>query len=677
MNKQFFSTKPLILIALLCIFAPLHAQEKSYRLLSPDLKTEVLFQMKDKIHFSIKHNGQEIIASSPISMELDKNRILGASPNVKSVKNHSVKEEIKPVVPEKRRIIPDVYNEMELTFRGNYGLRIRAYDDGVAYRFFTDLPGNIIVKNEEVSLNLSATDSVFFGEEESFLSHSERLYPCLAVKDITDKQMCCVPALVVKSNGLKVAISEADLSDYPGLYLTGSGHQRPPLSGGPQGPPLSGGNGVATLKGKFPPYPLEEQQERDRTVKVTKGADYIAQTTGRRDFPWRVIAIAEQDGDLIKNDIIYRLGDPLALQETAWIKPGKVAWDWWNANNIYGVDFKSGINTATYKYYIDFASHYGLEYIILDEGWTDPADLFKINPEMNIEELFAYAKQKNVGIIPWVVWCTLDRQFDKALDQFAKWGAKGIKVDFMQRDDQKMVNYYERVAKAAAARRLLVDFHGAYKPDGMSRKYPHVITREGVRGLEWNKWSKDVTPKHDVTIPFTRMFAGPMDFTPGAMRNATQENFREVFTQPMSQGTRCHQLAMYVVYESPLQMLADSPSNYLKEPECMEFLATVPTTWDETKVLNAKVSEYVTVARKHGSNWYIGAMTNWAPREFTITLDFLDAGKYKMISYADGLNSDKWASDYKMTTQEVTSEDEIKIHLASGGGWVARLVKVE
>ena len=377
MKKQILiSRNAVILAALLRLFTPLHAQEKSYQLFSPDLKTEVEIQMKGKIHFSIKHNDQEIIAASPISMELDKNRILGASPSVKSVKNRSVKEEIKPVVPEKRKIIPDVYNEMELTFKGNYGLRIRAYDDGVAYRFFTDLPGNVIVKNEEVSLTLSAADSVFFGEEEGFLSHSERLYPCLAVKDITEKQMCCLPALVVKSNGVKVAISEADLSDYPGLYLTGSG------------------NGVATLKGKFPPYPLEEHQERDRTVKVTKGADYIAQTTGRRDFPWRVIAIAEQDGDLIENDIIYRLGDPLALQETSWIKPGKVAWDWWNANNIYGVDFKSGINTATYKYYIDFASRYGLDYIILDEGWSDPADLFKINPEMNIEELFAYAHRK-------------------------------------------------------------------------------------------------------------------------------------------------------------------------------------------------------------------------------------------------------------------------------------------
>ncbi|MDZ7290375.1 MAG: glycoside hydrolase family 97 protein [candidate division KSB1 bacterium] len=656
MNKRtFIFNNPLNLGTVLFLFSLAHPQEKSYQLLSPDRKTEVNIRLQDKIYFSIAHNGQEMISPSPISLELAQHRVLGTLPTVKSVTTRFVKEEIKPVVPEKRNIVPDVYNEMELVFRGNYGLKIRAYNDGVAYRFMTNLQGNMIIKNEEVCLNLSPTDSIYFPEEDSFLSHSERLYKYLAVSDLTEKQMCCLPALVVKSNGIKLAIAEADLSDYPGLYLCGSG------------------DGSTSLRGKFPPYPLEEQQERDRTVKVIKAADYIAQTVGRREFPWRVIAIAEKDGDLIENDIIYRLGAPLALKETAWIKPGKVAWDWWNANNIYGVDFKSGINTATYKYYIDFASRYGLEYIILDEGWSAPADLFEINPDMNMEELFTYARQKNVGIILWVVWCTLERQWNRAFDQFVKWGAKGIKVDFMQRDDQKMVNFYERVAKEAAQRQLLVDFHGAFKPTGMSRTYPNVLTREGVRGLEWCKWSKDITPEHDVTLPFIRMFAGPMDFTPGAMVNATKENFRDIFTQPMSQGTRCHQLAMYVVYESPLQMLSDSPSNYLKEPECMEFLAAVPTMWDETKVLNARVGEHVTVARKRGNDWYLGAMTDWTPRDFVLDLGFLDAGKYRMTSYADGINADKCASDYKKQTQEVTNKDTIKIHLAPGGGWAARL----
>jgi alpha-glucosidase len=293
---------------------------------------------------------------------------------------------------------------------------------------------------------------------------------------------------------------------------------------------------------------------------------------------------------------------------------------------------------------------------------------------MNIEELFAYAKEKNVGIILWMLWNALDKDFDRALDQFEKWGAKGIKVDFMQRDDQKMVNFYEKVAKAAAEHRLLVDFHGSYKPTGLRRAYPNVLTREGVRGLENNKWSKDVTPKHDVTLPFIRMFAGPMDYTPGAMINATANDFRDIFNRPMSQGTRCHQLAMYVVFESPLQMLADSPSHYLKEPECMEFLSAVPTVWDETRELNAKIGEYVAVARKRGEAWYIGAMTNWTPRDLEFDLNFLGTGNYKMMSWADGINADRYASDYKKQTRTVTGTEKLKVHLAPGGGWAAMLV---
>ncbi|MCI0694350.1 glycoside hydrolase family 97 protein [candidate division KSB1 bacterium] len=657
MNKRIISALKILTMAIVfCNCLSAHATEKSYQLFSPDKKIEVKIHVQDKITFSILHNGQEMLAPSSISMTLDDNRVLGASPSVKSAKTRSVKEEIKPVLPEKRKIIPEVYNELELAFSGNYGVRFRAYDDGVAYRFFTNLAGNIIIKHEEVSLNFAANDSIYFPEEESFMSHSERLYKFLAVKDVTDKQMCSLPALVVKPNGTKLAISEADLLDYAGLYLHGSG------------------DGTATLKSKFPLYPLEEKLERDRDLPVVRAADYIAQTTGRRNFPWRVIATAKNDGDLITNDIIYRLGSPLALKDTGWIKPGKVAWDWWNANNIFGVDFKSGVNTATYKYYIDFASRYGIDHIILDEGWSVPADLFQINPDMNIEELFAYAKTKNVGIIPWVLWNALDKDFDRALDQFEKWGAKGIKVDFMQRDDQKMVNFYEKVAKAAAEHHLLVDFHGAYKPTGLRRTYPNVLTREGVRGLEWNKWSKDVTPKHDVTLPFIRMFAGPMDYTPGAMINATANDFRDIFNRPMSQGTHCHQLAMYVVFESPLQMLADSPSHYLKEPECMEFLSAVPTVWDETRVLNAKVGEYITVARKHGDNWYIGAMTNWMPRDFELDLSFLGAGNFKMTFWADGINADRYASDYKKQTRMVTRIEKLKVHLAPGGGWAAMLV---
>jgi alpha-glucosidase len=635
------------------------AKDDIYHVVSPDKKTDVQIGTKGTVTISISRGMKEVIAPSPVWMELDQSRSLGQNAAVRSTETRSLNEKIIPVVPEKRSVVPNVCNELTLRFEGKFGLKVRAYDDGVAYRFFTTLPGEVIVRHEQVELHFAPTDSVYFPQEDGFLTHSERQYPKLAIAQIADTQMCCLPALVVKENGIKVAFTEADLLDYAGLYLKGTGI------------------GKAVLHSTFPPYPLEEEATDDRTVRVKKGADYIARTAGTREFPWRVFLIAERDGGLVENDIVYRLGSPQKLQETGWIKPGKVAWDWWNANNITGVNFRSGVNTDTYKYFIDFASKYGIEYIILDEGWSKPSDLFQINPDMNMDALFAYARQKNVGIIPWVTWKALDDRMADALDRFAAWGAKGIKVDFMQRDDQKMVNYYEHVAVEAAKRHLLVDFHGAYKPTGLNRTYPNVITREGVRGMEWNKWSADITPEHTVTLPFTRMLAGAMDFTPGAMVNAVKSNFHAVFTQPMSQGTRCQQLAMYVVYESPLQMLCDCPSNYLKEPDAMEFLGPVPTTWDETRVLDAKIGDFITVARRHGDVWYIGSMTDWTARDITIDCGFLGSGKFQMVQWADGVNADKNATDYARGTKAVTSADRLSIHLAPGGGWVARIAKTE
>ena len=404
------------------------AKDDSYRVTSPGKKTEVQIDTKGTIQISIFYNKKEVVAPSPIWMELDQQRVLGRDASPRSAQTQSINENIVPVVPEKRKLVPNVCNELILHLSGNFGLKVRAYDDGAAYRFFTTLPGEITVKHEEVELHFSPSDSVYFPKEESFRSHSERLYPYLAVTQIADTDMCCLPALFMKENGIKVAFTEADLLDYAGLYLKGTGP------------------GKTVLRSTFPPYPLEEKQTDDRTVVVTKGADYIARTKGTREFPWRVFLIAERDGDLVENDLVYRLGSPQKLHETDWIKPGKIAWDWWNANNITGVSFRSGVNTDTYKYYIDFASQYGIEYIILDEGWSKPSDLFQINPEMNMDTLFAYARRKNVGIIPWTTWKALDDRMTEALDRFAAWGAKGIKVDFMQRDDQKMVNYYERVA---------------------------------------------------------------------------------------------------------------------------------------------------------------------------------------------------------------------------------------
>ena len=486
------------------------------------------------------------------------------------------------------------------------------------------------------------------------MSHNERKYLPQRLSEIAPAFIATLPAVVDVGGGNKVAIAESDVEEYPGLWLRGTG-----------------GNGLAAT---FPPYPLKEKLERDRDLQVVESADYIASTSGTRTFPWRVIGIAEKDGDLLTNQIVWLLEKPSQIQDTSWIKPGKVAWDWWNANNVYDVDFKSGVNTATYKYYVDFAAKYGIPYIILDEGWYKLGNCLDVVPELNMEELTAYAKEKNVGIILWVVWKTLDDQLEPALDQYAKWGVKGIKVDFMQRSDQILINYYHRVSRETAKRKMLVDFHGDQKPATMTRTWPNLISTEGVRGLEWSKWSADAEPKHNVTLPFTRMFLGPMDYTPGAMLNAQKNTFAPIFNRPMGLGTRCHMLAMYVVFESPLQMLADSPSNYLREPEVMDFLGPVPSVWDETKVLDARIADYVAVARRNGHDWYVGAMTDWTPRELEIDFSFLPEGSFQMEAFQDGVNADRQASDYKMVKSQVNRTTKLKIKLAPGGGWAARIV---
>jgi alpha-glucosidase len=672
-----------------------------YKLKSPGKQIEVRVHVNQIISYEVHCKGKILIKPSPISMTIHhKNNnqkflpggpggtvfskrgvappthsrsarclSLGASSQkfaektgfhkvlVKRVHRRQVNETITSVVPVKSRLIRDRFNELTIDFKKEFSLDFRAYDDGIAYRFRTRLPGSITVASEEVVIDFVGDYTVYFPEEESFMTHQERLYKILPLSKITSKQMASLPSLVETDEGIKVVITESDLWDYPGMYITGS--EKSPHC----------------LQGTFPGVALEEKRENDRNIRVTKRADYLAVTKGTRGFPWRVFVIAFRDEALVESQLVFQLARPLQLKDTSWIKPGKVAWDWWNANNILGVDFPAGINTDTYKYYIDFAANYNLEYIILDEGWYKLGNLMDINPDINMDELFAYAKKKKVGIILWVVWKTLEDQLQEALDQFEKWGVKGIKVDFMQRDDQEVVNFYWKIAGEAAKRRMVVDFHGSYKPSGLRRAFPNVLTREGVKGLEHSKWSENASPENAVTIPFIRMLAGPMDYTPGAMINRTKENFKPIFKQPMSQGTRCHQLAMYVVYESPLQMLADSPSNYYREKECMEFLSKVPTVWDETKVLAAKLADYILVARKYGNDWYVGAMTDWTARELTVDFSFLEPGSFRMIFYEDGVNAHRLGSDYKKRELTIDNNQKLTIKLAPGGGWAARIME--
>jgi alpha-glucosidase len=625
-----------------------------YSLTSPNGKIEIIVGTGERITYNVLLGGKALLQDGTLSLGIDQ-LTLGLRPVVKNAKQSSVDRLIQPVVRQKFAAIRESYNELRLEMDGGYAVVFRAYNEGAAYRFEAMLGGSEVkVHGEEAGFNFAGDYSVYYPKEDSFFSHNERRFIRLPLKGITAETIASLPAVVDAGDGVKIAICESDVEDYPGMWLRGGGS-----------------NGLSAT---FPPYPLKQELQRDRDYKVTQSADYIAKTSGTRAFPWRLLGIAERDGDLLTNQLVYLLAKPSQVADTTWIKPGKVAWDWWNANNIYGVDFKAGINTQTYKYYIDFAAKYGIEYIILDEGWYRLGNLLEVVPEMNIEELVAYGRQKNVGIILWAVWKTLDDQFEPALNQFQRWGVKGIKVDFMQRDDQPVINFYHRLCREAARRKLLVDFHGGIRPAIMTRTWPNLISTEGVQGMEHLKWSDVSDPEHNVTIPFTRMFMGPMDYTPGAMLNASKGSFAPIFQRPMSMGTRCHQLAMYVVYESPLQMLADSPSNYLREPEAMEFLGPVPTAWDETKVLDGRIGEYVMVARRKDREWYIGAMTNWTSRELEIDFSFLPEGSFRMVAYQDGVNAKRYGSDYKQVKSQVNKTAKVKIKLAEGGGWAARIV---
>ena len=629
------------------------AAQSSYSLLSPNKQIEVKIRTGDRIQYDVLLKGTPLVQKATFSIDID-HTTLGLQPRVKSAKPRSYDGTLEPPVKQKFAKIRENYNELRLEMEGNYAVVFRAYNEGTAYRFETSLPQNDVkVYNEEVSLNFAGDYSAYYPLEESFMSHNERRFPLFKLEEIPASSIASLPAVVDAGNGVKVAVAESDIEDYPGLWLHGTSH-----------------NGLAAT---FPHYPLQEVLERDRDYRVTESADYIAVTRGARTYPWRLLGITEKDGDLITNQLVWLLEKPSQVQDTSWIKPGKVAWDWWNANNVYGVDFKAGINTQTYKYYIDFAAKYGLQYIVLDEGWYKLGDVMAVVPEINMDELTAYAKQKNVGIILWVVWKSFDDKFDQALDQFQKWGIQGIKIDFMQRNDQKLINFYYKTCRETAKRHMLVDFHGGQSQITMTRTWPNMISGEGVRGMEWSKWSAESEPQHNLTLPFTRMFLGPMDYTPGAMLNSTRTNFAPIHERPMAMGTRCHQLGMYVVFESPLQMLADSPSNYMREPEAMEFLGPVPTVWDETRVLDAKLGEYVLVARRNGRDWYVGAMTNWTGRDLDVDLSFLPSGTFTMDAYQDGVNADRMAGDYVKTKTQVTSGKKFKITLASGGGWAARI----
>jgi alpha-glucosidase len=552
--------------------------------------------------------------------------------------------------------VTDHYNQLRLNFSNGLSLEWKAFDNGVAWRWLTSSKNDYKVLSEIAKFNFSENGKSWYPQEDVFFSHNERAYKSYKLDELDAGKLASLPALFEVRN-TKILLTESDLFDYAGMWVRGTGK--------------GGVNAV------FPNYPKQKKVTSDRDEQVLQRENFIAKAKGGRSFPWRILMLARQDKDILSNQLPYLLGRP-AIGDFSWVKPGKVQWDWWHYNNITGVDFKAGINNETYKYYIDFASKYGIEYVLLDEGWCDTRNLLKQSPGINIEELASYAKSKHVGLILWSSWLVLDKQLDIALDQFEKWGIKGIKVDFMQRDDQDMVNYYEKVAIAAAKRKMLVDFHGAYKPTGWLRTYPNILSSEGVLGNEISKFEGAITPGHTTTIPFTRMAAGPVDFTPGGMLNVQKDAFAAVPSEPMTLGTRCNQLAMYVIFESPLQMLCDIPVHYYKEPAAMEFLKNVPVEWAETVPLEAKVGAYVLMARKaKNGDWYIGGMTDWTARNMKIDLSFLGDGRYKMQLWKDGQNADRNAKDFKTEKLMVNKNSSFAVKLATGGGFVARIVNLD
>ena len=643
---------------LLLIISQMSSIAQNLTVESPNRQIRMSVSLTNQISLSISFDNNVVVDKAIIALNLGNGKVLGENPKLKNSKNNTYKGEIIPQIPFKDSKIIDEYNMLTLNFMGNYQLIIRAYNDGVAYRFINNEKKTKTILNEKLTLTFPENTSSYFPKEESMYTHNERIYLYKSLSEIEEGDFCSLPVLF-DTGKAKVLFTEASLHNYPCMFLKKDSDK--------------------TISATFPKYVTKaipnEKRSPDRNQIIVKEANFIAKVSGVQSFPWRAFIISNDDRQFIESNLVTKLSGASKIKDANWIKPGKVAWDWYNANNIFGVDFEAGINTETYKYYINFASKNNIEYIILDEGWTkSTTEIMAYNNQIDVVELIEYGKSKNVGIILWVLWKPLNENTKEILKLYSDWGAKGIKVDFMQRNDQYMVNSYEEIAKIAADYKLLVDFHGAFKPAGIERVWPNVVNYEGVKGNENNKWSTDITPEHNVTIPFIRMAAGPMDFTPGSMLNTNQKNYKIRFERPMSMGTRCHQLAMYVVYEAPLQMLCESPSIYYKEQESVDFISQIPTVWDETQVLKAAVSDYILIARRNGDNWYIGGMSDWDSRDLELDLSFLrDGKKYKMTMFQDGVNADRIAIDYKRTKLVIDNTYNKSIHLTKGGGLVAIL----
>lgn len=640
-----------------------------YTLRSPDGKLQAQIFPQDTLLWSVTHEGDPVLHLSPLYMELEDGSRFGVGSRLKNALAGKTDQQI-PSPFYKKESIEDRYNELVLNFREDFRVVFRAYNEGMAYRFVSTGHKDFVMKNEQAVFHFDRDYTAYVpyvkGKhtdiESQYFNSFENTYAHAPLSELHPERLMFTPVVVELEGGKKVCIAESDLENYPGMFLKSR-------------------KDTPTLCSDFANYPVATEQGGHNQLQqiVTARAPYIARCKAGAHFPWRVLIVSTEDRQLADNDMVYKLAAPSRLRDISWIRPGKVAWEWWNHWGLSGVDFEAGVNNETYMAYIDFASRHGIEYVILDEGWAVnlQADLFQVVPEIDLEKLIAYGREKKVDLILWVGYYAFERDMEEVCRHYSEMGIKGFKIDFMDRDDQPMVDFHYRAAETAARYRMLVDFHGSYKPTGMNRTYPNVINYEAVHGLEQMKWTDIHTDQvtYDVTMPFIRMVAGPVDYTQGAMRNATKHTFRGINDEPMSQGTRCRQLAQYVVFESPLNMLCDSPVHYEREAECTAFIAAIPTVWDETVAMHGEIGKYISMARRRGETWYVGSLTNWDARTLELDLSFLGEGDFAAELYTDGANAHRIASDYACQTIAIPSDRKLSVSLAQGGGSALKIYK--
>ena len=691
------------MVCMVCLLMAMGASAARYEVSSPNGKVKVTVTTDVVVKWSVTYDGRTVVTPSEINIELQQgNKTLGLG-KVGKVAKKQVRDSFQNPFYRKSTVRDD-YGQLMMYTDQKMTIEVRAYDDGAAYRLISGHTKPTVVKNEVVEYCFDADYEAFVPYVndnrggERYCYSFESYYDEQPLSKMFADSLAITPLAVCLPQGVKAIVMDAGVENYPGMFLVRS-DQREVISD--------------KLRAVFAPYPLEQEVGGyDRLNLVpTKRADFIAKLDGRQALPWRAVVITEKDADILNCDMAQRLAPACRINDTSWIRPGKVAWDWWNNTNITGVDFPSGMNTKTYQYYIDFAAKNHLEYIIIDEGWSGKESLMsELNEEIDLPQLIAYGRQKGVGIILWSSWRNLigkaasereqndarissaEREqarpkvndplggnavSEKVMQHYADMGIKGFKVDFFDRDDQQVIASAYQLAACAARHHLVLDYHGL-KPFGIQRAYPNIFNFEGVKGLENSKWEPRVgdgplhnQPRYDVTAPYLRMLAGPMDYTPGAMSNAMKDSFFGNNNHPMSQGTRVHQMAMYTTFEAPLQMLADSPTKYMQNQECTDFIAQIPTTFDETIALDGQLGEYTLIARRKGDTWYLAAMTDWTPRDLVVDLSFLAPGQHQANIFADGINATKEATDYQHIRQAVSASDRLPIHLSSGGGWVA------